>query len=176
MLRIDCGRIGALDVFARHGPPGPSAVEAHELSAMRVEDSRHPIPSILALRENHDYEAPGAHVLHVMPKVRGFLNGCSQSNQRSLELGQEAVFGSARIEATQVIFPMKDVNILSIDPGLKQCLDGRAGTHGIGDGADHPVRRVADESAWLVCLGVHGAPSLSFPPHESSRTRRCYPW
>ena len=61
---------------------------------MLVEDPRHEIASVLALRENHDHEASCAHVLHVMPKVCGFLDGPSQSNQRSLELGEEAMFDS----------------------------------------------------------------------------------
>lgn len=55
-----------------------------------------------------------------MPKADGFLCGSSQSDQCSLELGQEAMFGSARIEAVQIIFSVKDVDILSVNSGLKQ--------------------------------------------------------
>jgi hypothetical protein len=65
----------------------------------------------------------GAHIFDVMPKVRGFLNRPSQSNQRSLELREEAMFGSTRIEATKVFLSVKNIDVFSVNPRLNQCFD-----------------------------------------------------
>ena len=100
-------------------------------------------------RTAHDDKASGAHVLDVMPKVCGFLNRPSESNQGSLELSEKAMFGSAGIQATQVISSVKNIDVLSGNAGLKQCFDGRASALRIGERADNPVGRVAAEIAGI---------------------------
>ena len=128
---------------------------------MVVEDSRHEIASILELRENHDDEAPCTDVVHMMLKVDRFLRGSSQSNHRSLEARQEAMLGSARIEAMQATFPVKDVDVLSIDTGPKQFFDRRARIRGIGDGADDTICWIRNKVAWMMRHKVRASPSAA---------------
>jgi hypothetical protein len=154
-LGLASGRVGAAYVCIGHGTPCPSAIEAHELGAVRVENPRHKIPFILVFRKNHDHKASGAHILDMMSKVRRFLNRPSQSNQCSLELCEEAVFGSARIESMHVILTVEDIDVFSVNARLKQGFDCRASTLSIRDGADNSVRRVADEIARDVFSGDH---------------------
>jgi len=100
--------------------------------------------------QDHDDKTAGAHVLHTMPKVCELLNGSSQSKERSLELCEEPMFRSAGIQAMKVAFSVKNIDVFSIDTGLNQCLDGRARALGVCNGADDPVRRIADEIARVV--------------------------
>jgi hypothetical protein len=88
-----------------------------------VENPRHEVWSILVFRKSHDHEASCSHILNVMPKVHGFLNRPSQSNQRSLELREEAMFGSTRIEAMQVLLSVKNIDVFSVNPRLNQCFN-----------------------------------------------------
>jgi hypothetical protein len=154
-LGLDPGRVGAAYVRARHGTPCPSTVETHELGAVRVENPRHEIASILVFRKNHDHEASCAHILDVMPKVHGLLSRPGQSNQRSLKLREEAMFGSARIEAVHVVLSVENIDVLSVNSRLKQLFDCRTSTRSIGDSTDDSVRGVADEIARDMSPGVH---------------------
>jgi hypothetical protein len=115
-----------------------------------MKDSGDEIASCVAVRTNHDDEASFAHVFHMMAKIDGFLCRSSQSDHGSLEVGQEAMLGSARIETMQTFLSVKDVDVISGNPGAKQILDGRARSRGIDEGADDPIRRIRDEVTWMM--------------------------
>jgi hypothetical protein len=158
----------AREASAGQGCPCPPAVEADELGAVAVEDSRHKIPPAWTLRTNHDDESPFAHVVDVMPEVEGFFRRSGQSDHGSLELGQVAVFRSAWIEAMQALLPVKNVDVFSIDSGLQQSFDGHPRLPGIGDGADDPIRWIRDEITYLM-----RHVSLCCEPTAVSNRRRC---
>lgn len=83
--------------------------------------------------QHHDDETTGPHVLHMTAKMRRLLDRTSQSNQCSLELSEEAVFGSAGIQAIQILLPVKDVDVFPIYTCPNERLDGGPGALGISN-------------------------------------------
>jgi hypothetical protein len=95
--------------------PRPSAIEAHELSAMRVENVSGNRAPLAFRHQDHDDKPSGADVFHVVHQVLVLLDWPSRTNQRSLQAFEYSMFGPRRIEAAQVFCAMEDVDALAIE-------------------------------------------------------------
>jgi hypothetical protein len=123
---------------------------------MGAQDSRNQVTALGVARENHQQISASAQIFDVMSQIGVFLSRSSQTNHRSLELGEKPMFATSRVQAMQTLVSVQDLNRLALDTRLEERLNGFAGMASIGDGANDTTRRIADEITGIVKTGVHG--------------------
>jgi len=118
--------------------------------------------------EDHEHESACTNIFDVVPQMRVLLRRSGKAKQRTLKLSQESVFLTGGIETLNVSVPVQNIDVLSIEPGLQQRVDGRVGIRGVGDGSDDAIGGVRNEIRSLF-RRIHG-PSDPID-HPTSKAR-----
>ncbi len=105
--------------------------------------------------QHHDHVAPGAHVLDVVRQVLELFE-IQRPDQRPLKLRQESMIGPGRIEATEVLLTMQDIDVLAVESGSEQRIDSCLRLRGVANGADDAIGRIPDEIPVIGARCFHG--------------------
>jgi hypothetical protein len=136
----------------------PPAVEPHELGAVLVQDVGGDGALDPALHQHHDHVSTGTNILDVMRQVLELFE-IEGAYQRPLELREESVLGTGRIETLEILLVVQDVDVFTAESGAKQCVDGRPRLAVVGNSPDHAIRRVHIKSPrsliFVVMAGNH---------------------
>jgi len=138
--------------------PRPSAIETHELCPMSVQNVRGAYSLLTVLGEHHDYESAGTDVFEVMQQMFVFLDRAGGSNQRALKLRKKTVVGAFRVQSLRTFLTVHDVDILPIEAGLQERIDGRVSVVHIGNRTDDAIGRVRNEIWPLGRACFHDSP------------------
>ena len=107
---------------------------------MRVQDVSCTHALIGSLGQDHDYESASANILDVVAQVCVLLHGSSDAKQRALELRQESVFLTGRIETMGPRVSAQNVDVLSIEASVQPRIDGGVGVRRVSDRPDDTIR------------------------------------
>ena len=138
------------DVCRRGGGGGgklrvrPSAVEPHVLGPVLVQDVGGDDPQGSLSRQHHDHVSTGTDICNVMGQVFELFE-LEGTNQRPMKLREESMRGACRVEAVGILLTVQDVDVLLVESGPQQRVDGRLGLARVADGPDDAIRRVGDE-------------------------------
>ena len=66
------------------------------------------------------------------------------------------MFGACRIETMEILLTVQDVDVLPVESGPEQRVDGRPRLVGVADGPDHAIGRIRDEVPSVSAHCFHG--------------------
>jgi hypothetical protein len=92
---------------------------------MRVEHLGHRLSHILCARANQNHEPSSAQIVHMAGERSRFCTRACDLNERALEARQESVAGAARVDSLQAGVSVQHVDVVRLNPNLKQRVDGR---------------------------------------------------
>jgi hypothetical protein len=128
-----------------------------------------------ALHQHHDHVPARPHVLDVMGEVLEFFE-LQAPDQRALKLREESMLGAGRIEPLEILVAVQHVDILAVEAGPEERVDGGARLAGVADGPDHAIRGIPYEipSVSTHCFHRHHPVQPESPRHlHTLGDRRC---
>ena len=97
-------------------PSARACTRAVSQTTDKCVDVSREISGVPLRREHHHHESPGAHILDVMSQVLE-LGAHRASDQRALKLRKYSVLAAGRIQSTQILRSVKNVDGVTIEAG-----------------------------------------------------------
>ena len=98
-----------------------------------------------AFRQHHDHVSTRTHIVDVVRQVLELFE-VEGANQRPLKLREESMLGAGRIETLEILLIVQDVDVLAVESGPEQRVDGRLRLVVVADGPDDAIGRVRMKS------------------------------
>ena len=121
----------------------------------------------LAFGQHHQHASARANVLDVVREVLELVQ-VERPDHRALKLREESMVGSGLVEAAEPLFPLQKIDVLLLEPGLKERTDGFPRLPRVGDCPDHAIGRVPNEIPPCSARSIHDHAATSYAPRTAA--------